>query len=122
MGKKNGKKTIWQNTTKTFVEMPVVNPKAAGIDVGSRSFFVRVGQAPADVREFGIFTCDLHDIAKYLKDMGYTTVAMESTGFYWKQLFVLLQDYGFEVMPPGMQNGNQPCIGTQVFCISGELQ
>jgi transposase len=98
MGKKNGKKTVKQDTSKTFLEMPVVNPKAAGVDVGSRSFFVCVGQGPGDVREFGIFTCDLHDIAKYLKDLGYITIAMESTGFYWKQLFVLLQDYGFEVI------------------------
>jgi len=94
----HSKKTVKQDTTKTFVEMPVINPKAAGIDVGSRSFFVCVGQGPSDVREFGVFTCDLHDIAKYLKELGYTTVAMESTGFYWKQLFVLLQDYGIEVI------------------------
>jgi len=98
MEKKNGKKSVKQDTTKTFLEMPVVNPKAAGVDVGSRSFFVCVGQRPGDVREFGIFTCDLHDIAKYLKELGYITVAMESTGFYWKSLFVLLQDYGFEVI------------------------
>ncbi|MEO5603362.1 MAG: transposase [Cyclobacteriaceae bacterium] len=75
-----------------------MNLKAAGIDVGSRSFFVCVGQGPSDVREFGVFTCDLHNIANYLKDLGYETVAMESTGFYWKQLFVLLQDYGLDVI------------------------
>jgi len=96
--KRSKKRTVTQDVSKTFIEMPVVNPKAAGIDVGSRSFFVCVGQGPMDVREFGVFTCDLHDIAKYLKDKDYTTVAMESTGFYWKQLFVMLQDYGFEVI------------------------
>ena len=98
MRKLNGKKAIRQDTSKTFVSMPVVNPKAVGIDVGSRSFFVCVGQGPTDVQEFGIFTCDLHDIAKFLKSLDCTTVAMESTGFYWKQLFILLQDYGFEVI------------------------
>jgi len=92
------KKNVRQDTTKTFVEMPIINFKAAGVDVGSRSFFVCVGQEANDVREFGIFTCDLHEVAKYLKDLGMQTVAMESTGFYWKQLFVLLQDYGFEVI------------------------
>lgn len=96
--KKKEKKLIKQDPSKTFLEMPVINPRAAGIDVGSRSFFVCVGQGPGDVREFGIFTCDLHDIAKYLKGLDYTTVAMESTGFYWKQLFVLLHDYGLEVI------------------------
>ncbi|MEI8378362.1 MAG: IS110 family transposase [bacterium] len=92
------KKTVNQDTTKTFMEMPVVNLKAAGIDVGSRSFFVCVGQGKNDVREFGVFTCDLHEIAHYLKNLGILTVAMESTGFYWKQIFVLLQDYGMEVI------------------------
>ncbi len=87
-----------QDVTKTFIELPVVNPKAAGIDVGSRSFFVCVGQGVNDVREFGVFTCNLHLIARYLTDLGFKSVAMESTGFYWKQLFVLLQDYGFEVI------------------------
>lgn len=96
--KRSKKRTVTQDVSKTFIEMPVINPKAAGIDVGSRSFFVCVGQGPMDVQEFGVFTCDLHDIANYLKEKGYTTVAMESTGFYWKQLFVLLQDYGFEVI------------------------
>lgn len=98
MGNRNVKKNVNQDTSKTFLEMPVVNLKAAGIDVGSRSFFVCVGQGPSDVREFGVFTCDLHQIANYLKDLGYETVAMESTGFYWKQLFVLLQDYGLDVI------------------------
>lgn len=92
------KKTVSQDVTKTFMEMPMVNLKAAGIDVGSRSFFVCVGQGANDVREFGIFTCDIHEIAKYLKNLGIETVAMESTGFYWKPLFVLLQDYGFEAI------------------------
>jgi len=92
------KKFGTQDVTKTFIELPVINPKAAGIDVGSRSFFVCVGQGVNDVREFGVFTCDLHEIARYLTELNYNSVAMESTGFYWKQLFVLLQDYGLEVI------------------------
>jgi transposase len=92
------KKTVNQDTTKTFIEMPVVNTKAVGIDVGSRSFFVCVGQGPLDVKEYGVFTCDLHQIATDLIALDYKTVAMESTGFYWKQLFVLLQDYGLDVI------------------------
>jgi len=92
------KKNVNQDTTKRFMEMPIINFKAAGVDVGSRSFFVCVGQGVNDVREFGVFTCDLHEVASHLKSRGIQTVAMESTGFYWKQLFVLLQDYGFEVI------------------------
>jgi len=35
------KKNVNQDTSKTFMEMPVINLKAVGVDVmGSRSFFV----------------------------------------------------------------------------------
>jgi transposase len=50
-----------------------------------------------EVRVFGSFTSNLHSIAKTLKTNGITTVAMESTGVYWVALFLLLQEYGFEV-------------------------
>jgi len=78
------------------VPMPVVNPHAAGIDLGSKSHFTCVAQD--NVREFGVFTDDLHAIARHLLECKIRTVAMESTGFYWKPLFLLLQDYGFEVI------------------------
>lgn len=78
------------------IEMPVVNPNAAGIDIGSRSHFVCVSQD--NVKEFRSFTIDLHEIARYLLSYFVKTVVLESTGFYWQQLFVLLQDYGFEVI------------------------
>jgi transposase len=78
-----------------MISMPVVNPNAAGIDIGSRSHFVCVSQD--NVKEFPVFTTDLHEIARHLQAHGKKTVALESTGFYWRPLFVLLQDYGFEV-------------------------
>lgn len=37
------------------ISMEIVNPHAAGIDVGSRSHWVAVGQYESDVREFGVF-------------------------------------------------------------------
>lgn len=78
------------------ISMPVINPHAAGIDIGSRSHFVCVAQD--NVNEFGVFTSDLHDIAHHLQFHKIKSVALESTGPYWKQLFVILQDYGFEVI------------------------
>jgi len=78
------------------ISMPVVNSHAAGIDLGSRSHFVCVAQD--NVREFGVFTDDLHAIARHLLEWQVQTVAMESTGFYWRPLYLLLQDYGFEVI------------------------
>lgn len=41
------------------IKMEVVNPHAAGIDVGSRSHWVAVGQKEEDVREYGVFNDDL---------------------------------------------------------------
>ena len=35
--------------------LEIVNPHAAGIDVGSRSHFVATGQGKEDVREFGAY-------------------------------------------------------------------
>ena len=79
-------------------KMPVVNPFAAGIDVGGKIHYVAVGQSRENVRQFGVFTGDLHECAKWLISEGITTVAMESTGDYWRALFIILQDYGLEVI------------------------
>ncbi|HEY5369535.1 MAG TPA: IS110 family transposase [Hanamia sp.] len=79
--------------TDPFEKMPIINSAAAGIDVGSRSHFVAIGQSKEDVREFGVYTEDLHELCKHLVAAGRTTVALESTGSYWQQLFVLLQQY-----------------------------
>lgn len=79
-------------------EMPIVNTKSAGIDIGGKSHFVAIGQNQEDVKEFGVYTDDLHDLAKWLIAHEITSVAMESTGSYWQELFVILQDYKLEVI------------------------
>jgi transposase len=78
--------------------MEVINANAAGIDIGSRSHFVAVGQGTADVKEFGVYNEDLQAIAAWLKENEIETVAMESTGTYWQSLFAVLQAQGFEVI------------------------
>jgi transposase len=80
-----------------LVKFSVVNSNAAGIDVGSRSHWVSIGLEEGQTREFGVFTEDLHQLCKWLQSKQIKTVAMESTGYYWKQLFVMLQSYGMEV-------------------------
>ena len=44
------------------IKMEVVNPQAAGIDVGSRSHWVAVGQLEENVREYGVFNDDLFSL------------------------------------------------------------
>lgn len=78
--------------------LSIINPKAAGIDIGSKSHFVSIGQDKSMVKEFGCFTENLYQIADWLKENDITTVAMESTGSYWKGLFIILQAQGFEVI------------------------
>jgi transposase len=78
--------------------LPVVHPNAAGIDIGSRTHYVAIGQNPEDVRSFGCYTEDLIKASKWLKENGITNIAMESTGNYWKGLFQQLQHDGFEVI------------------------
>lgn len=82
---------------KKKMELEIVNPNAAGIDIGSRSHFVAVGQGEQDVKEFGVYAQDLTEICEHLKSYGITTVAMESTGDYWQNLFTELIKHGFEV-------------------------
>ena len=78
--------------------MEIINPNAAGIDVGSRSHFVAIGQGSGDVREFGVYNEDLTGIADWLLKNEVKTVAMESTGTYWQSLFAVLQGAGFQVI------------------------
>ena len=80
------------------MEMDIINYNAAGIDIGSRSHFVAVGQALADVKEFGVYAQQLTEICLWLKSYGITTVAMESTGDYWQNLYTELIKHGFEVV------------------------
>jgi len=77
----------------------LVNPNAAGIDIGDTLLSVAIpeGRATESVKNFSAFTCDLISISRWLQENGIETVAMESTGIYWKNLYsVLIQD-GFEV-------------------------
>ncbi|MER3465236.1 MAG: hypothetical protein C4329_13305 [Chitinophagaceae bacterium] len=40
------------------VKMEVINPNAAGIDVGSRSHFAAIGQGKEEIKEFGVYNED----------------------------------------------------------------
>lgn len=87
------------NRSLTQGDFQIVHPNAAGIDVASQMHYVAVpsSRAQPSVRKFGSFTQDLHDLAKWLKECQIDTVAMESTGIYWIQLYLILEEYEFEV-------------------------
>ena len=81
-------------------KIKLINTHAAGVDIGSRFHYVAVPEDRDEqsVRRFDSFTQDLHKLAVWLKECKIETVAMESTGIYWLQLFLILESYGFEVL------------------------
>jgi len=84
---------------KDFESMPIVRPHSAGIDVGSRSHYVAVGQdQEKEVAVFGVYASDHEKLIDFLKAHKIVTIAMESTGSYWQSLFYVLQNAGFEVL------------------------
>jgi transposase len=92
---------------KKEITMPVINYHVAGIDIGSKSHFVAIGQNKEDVKEFGINTVEHKKLVDYLKSNGIEKIAMESTGNYWQTLFAKLQESNFEViLVPGSQTKN----------------
>ena len=78
--------------------LPVTNFHAAGIDVGDSKNDVAVsdGKNGFVVREYSTFTADLINLVKWLVSLAITTVAMESTGVYWLNLYLLLEEAGIE--------------------------
>src|SRR5262249_50193208 len=80
--------------------LPVLDPKAAAIDVGSERLHVSIaGDTP---KVFATFTTDLEALRDWLQGRGVHTVAMEATGVYWLYLYEVLEGAGLEVL---MVNG-----------------
>ena len=70
---------------KTVKALHVLQPNAAGIDIGATEIYIAVPEdrAQESVRCFGTFTEDLHAAAQWLKSCSIDSIAMESTGVYW---------------------------------------
>jgi transposase len=82
------------------IGLPIVNERAAGIDIGSR---IQVAAVPPElsddpVQTFQSFTADIERMADWLVSLGITTVAMESTGVYWIPVYEILEDRGLTVI------------------------
>lgn len=70
----------------------------AGMDVHEKKVVVCIAHGPLDkppvfeIRTFSTMTSDLGDLKSWLKEYGVTTIAMESTGVYWKPIFNIMED------------------------------
>src|SRR6266850_3980990 len=81
------------------LNLEVVHPHAAGIDIGNASHYVAVppSRDPQPVRCFGCTTAELKKMAEWLTQCGIRTVAMQSTGVYWIAVYEILEEAGLEV-------------------------
>ena len=80
--------------------LPIINDRAAGIDIGSRFHVVAISPGLVDdpVRTFQAFTGDIEKMAVWLVEVGVRTVAMESTGVYWIPVYEILETHGLHVV------------------------
>ena len=123
-----------QKKRKSGVEnLHVIQPNSAGIDIGASEIYVAVPGDRSDdpVRRFDTFTDDLHEAAKWLKECGIESIAMESTGIYWIPVFQILDIYGFDVIlvnarhvknVPGRKTDVQDCQWLQYLHAVGLLK
>jgi transposase len=81
------------------LNLSIIYPGAAGIDVGSTSMYVAYQNSDKmqTVEVFDAFTSDLHALAQRLQQAGVTHVAMEATGNYWMALYEVLENYQLQV-------------------------
>ncbi len=80
--------------------LPVLDPTAAAIDIGSEALQVSIAGGPPKV--FGTTTGQLHALRDWLHEKGVRSLAMEATGIYWLCPYEVLEKAGFEVV---MVNG-----------------
>jgi transposase len=76
--------------------IPIINAKAAGIDVGSESLHVSIGGERPKV--YGTVTSQLEALREWLVSQEVKTAALEATGVYWLCLYEVLEAAGIEVL------------------------
>jgi len=76
--------------------LPILDPQAAAIDVGSEQLHVSIAGDTPNV--FGTFTGELARLCTWFKAQGVHSVALEATGVYWLYLYEVLEASGLEVV------------------------
>lgn len=81
------------------VELGIIRPCCAAIDVGSMMMMVSYSdiQGVQHLLEVDAFTESLQALAVTLKQAGVSHVAMEATGVYWIVVYEILEQEGFKV-------------------------
>ena len=118
---------------KTVKVLHVLQPNAAGIDIGATEIYIAVpdDRAQESIRHFGTFTENFHAAAQWLKSCNIDSIAIESTGVYWIPVYQVLDSYGFDVIlvnarhvknVPGRKTDVQDCQWLQYLHSVGLLR
>ena len=97
-----------------------IRDHAAAVDIGATEHWICVDPALTEqpIRRFGAFTEDLITAVAWLQSLGVTSVAMEATGVYWRELYMRLEEAGIEAVlvdprrtrnPRGRKTDMQDC-------------
>ena len=84
--------------------MDVIVDRCAGLDIGKDEVVAcvrtpsKTGKSrSSELRTFVTFTSGLEQLADWLTANGVSKVVMEATGQYWKPVWYVLEDRGFEL-------------------------
>src|SRR5438132_13259285 len=83
--------------------MEVLVERCAGLDIGKKQVqdSIRVpdgeGGRRKETRTYSTFTPSIKTMAQWLADEGVTEVVMESTGPFWKPIWYVLEERGFDL-------------------------
>ena len=79
--------------------MDIIIKRGCGLDVHKETVVACVmGEGiKKEIKTFGTFTRELEELKSWLKELGITHIALESTGIYWKPIYNILED-GFEIL------------------------
>jgi transposase len=89
--------------------MQPILESCCGLDVHKSMVMACIAHGPLDknpnfeIREFSTMTNDLRNLSEWLKEYNVTSIAMESTGIYWKPIFNILED-DFDVVLANAQH------------------
>jgi transposase len=89
--------------------MQSILESCCGLDVHKSMVMACIAHGPLDknpnfeIREFSTMTNDLRNLSEWLKEYNVTSIAMESTGIYWKPIFNILEE-DFDVILANAQH------------------
>lgn len=86
-------------TQKKVIEFEQIIERGCGMDVHKETVVATISGTgiKQETRTFSTFTSSLKELSAWLKSLGITHAAMESTGVYWKPVFNVLEE-DFEIL------------------------